>query len=305
MLRDLSKSMGGTISLQQARLQKEYLALTTKSSSNSKVQLLAVEAQQLQLASDLNDYQESIHALSQSIHPFDLKTGAQMGNELQASLQPHLSTLERLSQTYSPTKSQAALERWKRQIPSLSGGLHAWWVWVLQALGTHTQDPEIHNWVLNFLLPWVYWHQQAQKTRQPQLKQNYAQAAKSAHDSFLADFYTKKLTSSEQQQWIDWAIWMCTKFQRTSSAVEGRNGYLSGLHHSGRGLTDQTLKVLTIIHNYDARRDDGTTAAQRLFEKPFPNLFEWIVPRMGELPRPRRTFKTPKSKKPSPSSVPL
>jgi Family of unknown function (DUF6399)/Winged helix-turn-helix DNA-binding len=306
MLRDFSKSIGGTIGLQQARLQKEYMTLKAKSSSNSNAQILVVEAQQLQLENDHNDYRESIHALSQSIHPFHIETGeSQMGMELQASLQPHLSILERLSQTYSPTKSEAALERWKRQIPCLAGGLHAWWVWVLQALTTQTQDPEIHHWVLNCLLPWVYWHEQTQKTRQPQLKQNYEQAAKSAQERFLADDCTKNLTSSEQQTWIDWAIWMCAKFQRTSSAVEGRNGYLSGLHHSSRGFTEQTLKVLTIIHNFDIKRDDGTTAAQRLFEKQFPDLFEWIVPRMGELPRPRRTFKTPKSKKPTPSSVPL
>jgi Family of unknown function (DUF6399) len=137
------------------------------------------------------------------------------------------------------------------------------------------------------------------------LTQNYEQATKAAHERFLADDYTKNSTSSEQQKWIDWSIWMCTKFQQTSSAVEGRNGYLSGLHHSGRGFTEQTLKVLTIIHNFEIKRDDGTTAAQRLFEKPFPDLFEWIVPRMGELPRSRRTFKTTKSKKPTPSGVPL
>ncbi len=52
--------------------------------------------------------------------------------------------------------------------------------------------------------------------------------------------------------------------ERTSSAVEGRNGYLSGLHHPNRGFTEQTLKVLTVIHNFDLKRDDGTTAAQRL-----------------------------------------
>ena len=306
MLRDFSKSIGGTISLQQARLQKEFMALKAKSSSIANAQLLVVEAQQLQLENDHNDYRESIHALSQSIHPFNIETGkSQMEMELQTSLQPHLSILERLSQTYSPTKSQAALDRWKRQIPFLADGLHAWWIWVLQALATQTQDPEIHHWVLNCLLPWVYWYEQTQKTRQPQLKQNYEKAAKSAHERFLADDCTKNLTNSEQQIWIDWAIWMCTKFQRTSSAVEGRNGYLSGLHHSGRGFTEQTLKVLTIIHNFDIKRNDGTTAAQRLFEKPFPDLFEWIVPRMGELPRPRRTFKTPKSKKPTPSGVPL
>jgi Family of unknown function (DUF6399) len=306
LLRDFSKSIGGTIGLQQARLQKEYLALTAKSSSKSTAQLLVVAAQQLQLENARNDYRGSIHALSQSIHPFHIETGeSQTGIELQSSLQPHLSILERLSKTYSPTKSQAALDRWKRQIPCLSDGLQAWWVWVLQALGSQTQDPEIHNWVLNYLLPWVYWHQQTQKTRQPQLKQSYEQAAKSAHERFVADDCTKNLTSSQQQIWIDWAIWMCTKFQRTSSAVEGRNGYLSDLHHSGRGFTAQTLQVLTIIHNFDTKRDDGTTAAQRLFEQPFPDLFEWIVPRMGELPLPRRTFKTPKSKKPTPSSVPL
>jgi len=48
---------------------------------------------------------------------------------------------------------------------------------------------------------------------------------------------------------------MCAKFQRTSSAVEGRNGYLSRLHHSHRGFTEQTLKVLTVIHNFDLLRD--------------------------------------------------
>jgi len=79
--------------------------------------------------------------------------------------------------------------------------------------------------------------------------------------------------------------------QRTSSAVEGRNGYLSRLHHSHRGFTEQTLKVLTVIHNFDLKRDDDTTAAQRLFGKPFPNLFDWVVLNMGELPRPRRTQK--------------
>jgi hypothetical protein len=75
------------------------------------------------------------------------------------------------------------------------------------------------------------------------------------------------------------------------------------------------------IHNFDIKRDDGSaefvrtgfpsmndtqaTAAQRLFRQPFPDLFEWIVPHMGDLPRPRRTLKTPKSQKPTLQAVPL
>jgi hypothetical protein len=44
---------------------------------------------------------------------------------------------------------------------------------------------------------------------------------------------------------------MVAKYQRTSSAVEGRNGYLSRLHHARRGFSKQSLQVLTIIHNFD------------------------------------------------------
>lgn len=175
---------------------------------------------------------------------------------------------------------------------------------MIQALSAQTQDPDIQDWVLSALLPWVYWHQQTQKTRQPHLKQGYLQASQQAQTRFLADAFTHSLSDSEQQQWSDWAIWMCAKFQRTSSAVEGRNGYLSALHHANRGFTEQTLKVLTIIHNFDLKRDDGTTAAQRLFGKSFSDLFESVVLQMGELPRPRRTLKARKSKKPTVQAVP-
>jgi len=62
--------------------------------------------------------------------------------------------------------------------------------------------------------------------------------------------------------------------------------------------------VLTIIHNFDLKRDDGTTAAQRLFGQSFPDLFESVVLQLGELPRPRRTLKPRKSKKPTLQAVP-
>lgn len=67
---------------------------------------------------------------------------------------------------------------------------------------------------------------------------------------------------------------------------------------------NRLLLVLTIIHNFDLKRDDGTTAAQRLFGKPFPDLFKSVVLNMGELPRPRRTLKARKSKKPTVHAVP-
>ncbi|MFM7448016.1 MAG: DUF6399 domain-containing protein [Leptolyngbyaceae cyanobacterium] len=313
LLQSLSKSLGSAIARRQAHLQKQLQALLAKRQAVSspesitqvESQITTLQAQQQSLATDQQDYQHSLHALSQAIHPFHLDTGeSQVGLELPGHLQAPLATLERLSHTYAPTQSQAALQRWQRQIPALSMTLHAWWQWALESLSAQTDNPDLQDWVLTALLPWVYWHQQTQKTRQAQLKQAYQQAAQQAQARFLAASFTQTLPHLEQQQWIDWAIWMCDKFQRTSAAIEGRNGYLSALHHANRGFTEQTLKVLTIIHNFDLKRDDGTTAAQRLFGKPFPDLFEFIVQNMGELPRPRRSLKGRKSKKPTVQAVP-
>ncbi len=85
---------------------------------------------------------------------------------------------------------------------------------------------------------------------------------------------------------------MAGKFCRASSAVEGRNGYLSHRHHAARGFWANHLQSLTVIHNFDLQRSDGTTAAQRLFGRPFPNLFKWVLQQMGELPRPRISKKS-------------
>ena len=175
----------------------------------------------------------------------------------------------------------------------MAQGIHAWWRWVSEALAMKTDVLQVQQWVITMLLPWAYWQQQADKTRHPELKKEYQKAANNAREQLAADAITQQLGLQQGQQWMEWAQWMCTctKYQRTSSAVEGRNGYLSGLHHAGRGLGEQTLRVLTIIHNFDIKRADGTTAAQRLFDHRFPDLFEWVVDSMGELPVARYSSK--------------
>jgi len=66
-------------------------------------------------------------------------------------------------------------------------------------------------------------------------------------------------------------------FQRSSSCVEGRNGVLSLNHHRFHRLNPRTLQALTVIHNFDIRRWDGTTAAERLFGEKHGNLFNFLV----------------------------
>ena len=76
-------------------------------------------------------------------------------------------------------------------------------------------------------------------------------------------------------------------FQRASSAVEGRNGALSQLHHNQRGLPKRRYKVWTVLHNFDCRAPDGTTPAARFFRREFPDLFETVLSHIEALPQPR------------------
>lgn len=77
-------------------------------------------------------------------------------------------------------------------------------------------------------------------------------------------------------------------FQRSSSAVEGRNGQLSLYHHGRHRLGERKLAALTAVHNFHIRRADGTTAAERFFGRALAPLFEQLIDRVHLPPRPRR-----------------
>ena len=55
--------------------------------------------------------------------------------------------------------------------------------------------------------------------------------------------------------------------------------------------SEKDLQVLTVIHNFDLYRTDGSTAAQRFFGRTFPRLFSWVNDQMGDLPASRKPRK--------------
>ena len=89
-----------------------------------------------------------------------------------------------------------------------------------------------------------------------------------------------------------WAAEQAKAFQRASSAVEGRNGYLSQMHHNHRGLPKRRYKVWTVLHNFDCRAADGTTPASRFFRRELPDLFDTVLSYIEDLPRPRERKQT-------------
>ena len=62
------------------------------------------------------------------------------------------------------------------------------------------------------------------------------QALEAVQDAFYTHAFTKHLAPKVPEDWLAWAAEQVKAFQRASSAVEGRYGDLSQLHHNQRGL---------------------------------------------------------------------
>ena len=138
------------------------------------------------------------------------------------------------------------------------------------------------------LLPLVYWEHQATHTRCARRKAKIRQTLEAVQVAFHTHAITQQVAPQVLEEWKAWATQRTQVFQRTSSAVEGRNGALAQLHHNQRGLPKYRSKVWTVLHNFDCRAADGTTPASRFFGRTFPDLFETVVSRIEALPQPRR-----------------
>ena len=86
------------------------------------------------------------------------------------------------------------------------------------------------------------------------------------------------LHSTQQERLQQEADKLADVFQRSSSNVEGRNGYLSLRNHQLRGLDHPRKRAcLTAIHNFFLTRPDGTTAAKRFFGQKPRSMFAAIL----------------------------
>lgn len=87
-----------------------------------------------------------------------------------------------------------------------------------------------------------------------------------------------ELSAQTQDQLRGEAKRLAAVFQRSSSNVEGRNGYLSLRSHQLRGLDlPRKRECFTTIHNFFLTRPDGTTAAERFFGQKPRSMFAAIL----------------------------
>jgi hypothetical protein len=234
-------------------------------------------------------YRGHLESLSHTLHPFCLldstpQTSAQVESQLTAAVEG----IAALAQRYQLPARHAAMTKVRKQLPALAALVDFWWQGVHQDLEPFCLAPTWQQWVHEYLLPMVYWANQLPRTRCRRRKAKIQEAWEAVRAAFAQHTITQRLAPYVLTAWQTWATDRVKAFQRASSAVEGRNGILSQLHHNQRGLPKQRAKVWTILHNFDGRAADGTTPASRFFRRAFPDLFETVLSHVEDLPRPRQ-----------------
>jgi hypothetical protein len=234
-------------------------------------------------------WRQYLSNLSCILHPWRLTDSIrQTSKEVEEQLRTELKAVETLLETHGLPMKQDTLNKVRKQLAGMSALVDCWWQTVRQDLTQLAMTPRWKQWAQEVLLPLMYWQEQLRRTRHPGQKAQIALVLQAVEEAFERHPCTRHLKAAVLAGWKAWAAEHAKAFQRASSAVEGRNGYLSQMQHNHRGLPRRRYRVWTVLHNFDCRAADGTTPASRFFRRSFPDLFESVLSQIDELPMPRQ-----------------
>ncbi len=276
----------------QAQEQLKKCRASDPSSTESEQAQVVVEASEAEVKrweTVHSAYRKHLLTLSLILHPWRLiDSMLQTSEEVERQLQAEINAIEALIETEGLPIKMKALNKVRRQLAGLAALVDFWRQGVWQDMEQVALTPLWKSWVEELLLPLMYWQEQLSRTRCPQRKAKLLQALEAVQTAFDRHPITAQLAPDVLANWKAWAAAQAKAFQRASSAVEGRNGYLSGMHHNQRGLPKGRYPVWTALHNFDCRASDGTTPAARFFRRGFPDLFETVLAKIDDFPRPRK-----------------
>jgi hypothetical protein len=239
---------------------------------------------------------EAVRGLGDDYHPFDAQSGqAVSAEQLQQRLAQRVATLEHLAaeaQLSEPCRDKIA--KAKRVLPRLVATLVWFWHSVRLLVDSLDLPEDQQQVVYGQLLPGLYWAGAAARGRTAADQQRLRALAKGYLErAWSLESPLSRLEAGQKdlvQRVCQEAV---SRFVRSSSCVEGRNGQLSLYHHGSHALSAGKLKALTVLHNYFLERSDGSTAAERFFGQKPAALFEWLLARFPDPPRPAKQEQKP------------
>lgn len=227
--------------------------------------------------------------IAEAYHPYDEQFGTlRRGSHVKADLEKLLTEARTLAdQTHLPKAAAEAIDKAERSIDAMAEAIDAFHQRTDCSLKSLQLPADVELDVRERLLPALYLSRIAEQAIETDVRKLLEQRAQ----ALLAKLRQpnspiQRMSADERQGLLAHATSWIALFQRSSSAIEGRNGQLRLHHHGARQLSEQRLAVLTVLHNFMLRRPDGSTAAQRLFERPHQDLFEFLLDNAPPIPRP-------------------
>jgi hypothetical protein len=257
----------------------------------AKQALEAARREHARLAQQRQQVKASIRGIGHDYHFVDLERGVRRNGQLiAADIQGHIEQIRTVAQQEG--LSQSSLERIdkaERVVPKMQGTIAFVSRHVAQQVAQLALTPPVSFAMHAKLIPSYYLERVAQ-TRSVSAGAPLRELAKRLRAPLVAPGGTLSALSPEAQDHLHTeAQRLAAIFQRSSSNVEGRNGYLSLRNHQLRGLDrPRKRECFTTIHNFFLTRPDGTTAAERFFGQKPRSMFAAVLEAVELPPAPLR-----------------
>lgn len=302
LIRELVKGYGPTICIRLRQARQSLKAARErlercrdhdpKDDASFQAQMTVVDACQAEVEhweGIRHTYRGHLMRLSLIVHPWRVEDSTpQRSQEVEQLLAAETRAIETFIETTGLPVKKQMLEKVRKQLADVSALVDLWWQEIHDSAQSQVMlSPMWRQWMDTVLLPLMYWQAQVSRTREPRRKAELLKALQASQSAFEAHTLTQYLTPKLLEDWKQWAMEQVRAFQRASSAVEGRNGYLSQMQHNHRGLPKRRYKVWSALYNFDCHASDGSTPASRFFRHSFPDLFETVLAQIDALPRPR------------------
>lgn len=235
-----------------------------------------------------SDFHSARQSISNIYHPYNIKTGLkQVSSVVGEKLDVAFDIIEDIvSGTGNAFEKRVTKAR--KLVSAMEATIAFYFATVTIILDQKGYDQRSRMLLEDFLIPACYLEFAAAKNndKDKAIEMTYIMKDLMAeYDSRAGPF--SLYSTQELDDMLNTAKECSAVFQRSSSAVEGRNGQLSLNYHNLHRLSDRKLACLTAIHNFDTRRTDGTTPAERFFEAKHGDLFEYLLENVKRAGRPR------------------
>lgn len=251
--------------------------------------LEAASREHERLAGQREQVRASIRGIGHDYHFVDLERGVRRNGQLIASdIQEHIEQIRTVAQQEGLSQScLERIEKAERVVPKMQATIEFVSGYVGQQVAQLDLMPPVSFAMHAKLIP-SYYLDRVAETRTVEGGEALRELAEQLRAPLVEPGGVLSALSPEVQDHLhDEAKRLAAVFQRSSSNVEGRNGYLSLRSHQLRGLDlPRKRQCFTAIHNFFLTRPDGTTAAERFFGQKPRSMFAAILESVELAPAP-------------------